>query len=163
MSPSGTSPQVPLSFSKGPSALSAHDIVIESRALSDAEALEICFALQWMHILDRFCVLVAPWEKTSLLQHETSSEECCFGFSVLWKWTWVRKCLGLLQIWRRRRKAQRILDLCFLPSDLHNSETVCTSARCNQTQVLRAPQTFSNTANAYTPILMSNVFFQSLV
>lgn len=43
---SGTSPQVPLPFSKGPSALSAHDIVIESRALRDAEALEICFALQ---------------------------------------------------------------------------------------------------------------------
>lgn len=44
--PSGTSPQVPLPSSKGPSALSTHDIVIESRALSDAEALEICFALQ---------------------------------------------------------------------------------------------------------------------
>lgn len=46
LSPSGTSPQVPLSLSIGLSALSAHDIVIESRALSDVEALEICFALQ---------------------------------------------------------------------------------------------------------------------
>lgn len=46
LSPSGTSPQVPLSLSIGLSALSARDIVIESRALSDVEALEICFALQ---------------------------------------------------------------------------------------------------------------------
>lgn len=44
--PSGASPQVPLSLSKGLSALSARDIVIESRALSDVEALGICFALQ---------------------------------------------------------------------------------------------------------------------
>lgn len=63
--PSGTSPQVPLS-STGSSALSAHDIVIESRVLSKAKALEICFALQWMHTLDRFCLLVAPRERSSL-------------------------------------------------------------------------------------------------
>lgn len=46
LSPSGTSPQVPLSFFRGLSALSACDIVIESRALSDVEALEIGFALK---------------------------------------------------------------------------------------------------------------------
>lgn len=59
-----------------------------------------------MHILDRFCLLVAPQEKTSLLQHETSSEECCFGFSVLQKWSWVRKRLNLLQIFREEESSR---------------------------------------------------------
>lgn len=72
-------------------------------------------------------MLLAPQEKSFLLQHEISSEDCCFGFICVVKVDLGEKVPGsVASIFGggNSQKKKKILDLGFLPRDSHNSENV---------------------------------------